>query len=61
MGICKYLGNFDEFKKKDLHNIFKELINNKKERENMSINGKKLLDGKGIERITAIIKDITEN
>src|SRR3989344_5606204 len=60
-GICKYSGGLEEFDEKRLHNIFKDLINNKKERENMSLNGKKLLDGKGANKTAKIIMGIIIN
>jgi len=60
-GICKYLGNWKDFDEKKLHNLFKDLVNNKMMRENMSINGKKLLDGKGSSRVANIIRGVIKN
>ncbi len=61
LGICKFIGGFENFKKEDLYESLKYLFDNKKEREKMSLNGKKLVDGKGIERVSKIIKEVVEN
>ena len=37
------------------------LSDNKKEREKMSLNGKKLVDGKGIERVSKIVREVVKN
>ena len=60
-GICKYLGNFNGFEKKNLQNIFNELVNSKKEREIMSSNSKKLLDGNGINRVVQMMRDVIKD
>jgi len=61
LGICKFIGDFKNFKKEDLHESFRYLFNNKKEREKMSLNGKKLVDGKGIERVSKIVREVVKN
>ncbi len=58
-GICKYIESFYGFKKENLYKIFKELINNK--REIMSSNGKRLLDGNGMDRIIERIRSVIKN
>ena len=57
LGICRYAGDWN-FKKENLNKIFKFLVNNKKERENMSVNGKRLLDGRGSDRVVKVIKEL---
>jgi len=49
--ISIYLGIKHEIKREQLKNKVKELINNHSLRKNLSQNGKKLVDGKGKERI----------
>jgi len=61
LGICKYSGDWKNFEEMDLYNLINELINNKKKREFMTREGKNLVDGRGVERISAIIKNLVEN
>ena len=61
MRICEYAGNWKDFNQKELRNIFKDLLNNKSKREEMSVNGKNLLDGKGAVKIARIIKEVIED
>ena len=61
IGICKYVGDWRDFNEKKSYNLFKSLINDKKEREKMSINGKKLLDGNGTIKIAEIVRGIVKN
>ena len=61
LGICKFMGNFENLKKETLCENFKYLSDNKKEREKMSLNGKKLVDGKGSIRVSEIIINKIKN
>lgn len=49
--VSIYLGKKDEIKAEQLKKKFEELVNNHSLQKNMSCNGKKLVDGKGKERI----------
>ena len=61
LGVCKYAGDWEDLKDENLYSIINELIENKKEREFMSERGKKLIDGRGTERLSNIIKNLAEN
>jgi len=54
--ISIYLGLKNEIKKEKLQNKVKELINNHLLRKTISKNGKKLVDGKGKERIVSFME-----
>ena len=49
--VSIYLGKKEEIKAEQLKNKFNELVNNHSLQKNMSRNGKKMVDGKGKERI----------
>ena len=49
--VSIYLGKKEEIKAEQLKNKFNELVNNQHLQKNMSKNGKKMVDGKGKERI----------
>ena len=51
IGCAKHLGHFDKLSNMDIKSSVVELINNYEIRKNMSNRGKKLIDGKGAERI----------
>jgi len=57
-GTCISLGYFKEVNEKKIYSATRRLLGDKKLREKMSKNGKKLLDGKGSERVARIIVDI---
>ena len=59
--MCEYAGDWKNFNQKELRNIFKDLLNNKSKREEMSFNSKNLLDGKGAVKIARIIKEVIED
>ena len=61
MKMCEYAGDWKNFNQKELRNIFKDLLNNKSKREEMSFNSKNLLDGKGAVKIARIIKEVIED
>ncbi|GAG07678.1 unnamed protein product, partial [marine sediment metagenome] len=54
--ISTYLGTKNEIEIEQLKNKVKELINNDSLRKTMSQNGKKLVDGKGKERIVRFME-----
>jgi len=56
-GTCISLGYFKEVNEKKIYSATRRLLGDKKLREKMSENGKKLLDGKGGERVARIIVD----
>lgn len=55
-GTCMYLGIKDNLEKEYFLEKLKNIIVDYKKREKMSINGKKIIDGKGAERIAEIIQ-----
>lgn len=55
-GAAKYMGYWTEFSDVDITQAIFELINKPKQRQAMSSNGKKLVDGRGGERISKIVK-----
>ena len=61
LGICKYAGDWENFNEENLYNLISELIGNRTKRELMVGKGKNLIDGKGVERISTIIKNLTGN
>ncbi len=61
LGICKYIGNNQNFDEKNLYAEFSNLIHNFDIRNKMSINGKKFLDGKGVDRIIKVIGDVVKH
>lgn len=61
LGICKYAGDWNSFNEKNLYDLINELIHNKMKREIMTEKGKNIVDGKGVERISSVIRDIVEN
>jgi len=57
-GTTEYLGLDKDVTKQQISDIFLDLLSNKKQREKMSRNGKRLVDGKGLARITNEIKNL---
>jgi len=50
-GICRYLGHHDQVSQKQIKHAVADYSNNREERREMVQNGKRLVDGLGIQRV----------
>jgi spore coat polysaccharide biosynthesis predicted glycosyltransferase SpsG len=55
---CEFLGRYDTVSAEDIHASVRRIANDENARKRMSDNGKSAVDGKGLDRISTLVRDV---